>query len=51
MAALVVKNFQAADGKFEALGNFFKEVLGHTRALEGCLKVDVYLDESASTYT
>ena len=51
MAALVVKNFKAADGKFEALGNFFKDVLGDTRAFEGCLKVDVYVDESASTYT
>ena len=51
MAALVVKNFKAAEGKFEALGNFFKDVLGDTRAFEGCLKVDVYVDESASTYT
>lgn len=51
MAALVVKNFKAADGKFEALGNFFKDVLGDTRAFEGCLKVDVYVDESSSTYT
>ena len=51
MAALVVKNFKAADGKFEALGKFFKDVLGDTRAFEGCLKVDVYVDESASTYT
>ena len=51
MAALVVKNFKAADGKFEALANFFKDVLGDTRAFEGCMKVDVYVDESASTYT
>ena len=51
MAALVVKNFKAADGKFEALGDFFKDVLGDTREFEGCLKVDVYADESASTYT
>ena len=51
MAALVVKSFKAADGKFEALGDFFKDVLGDTREFEGCLKVDVYADESASTYT
>ena len=51
MAALVVKNFKAADGKFEALGDLFRDVLGDTRAFEGCLKVDVYVDESASTYT
>ena len=51
MAALVVKNFKAADGKFEALGDFFNDVLGDTRAFGGCLKVDVYEDESASTDT
>ena len=50
MATLVVKNFKAADGKFEALGDLFREVLGDTRAFEGCLKVDVRVDESASTY-
>ena len=49
MAALVVKNFKAADGKFEPLGDFFKDVLGDTRAFEGCSQVDVYVDESAST--
>ena len=51
MAALVVKRFKAADGKFEALGDFFEDVLGDTRAFEGCLKVDVYVDKSALTYT
>ena len=51
MAALVVKNFRAAEGKFDALGDFFRDVLGDTREFEGCLKVDVYADESASIYT
>jgi quinol monooxygenase YgiN len=51
MTALVVKNFKAAEGKFEALGDFFKEVLGDTRAYEGCIKIDVYLDKSTSSYT
>ena len=51
MAALVVKNFKAADGKFEAVGQFFKDVLGDPRAVEGGWKVAVYVDESASTYT
>ena len=51
MAALVVKNFKAAEGKFDALGDFFKAVLGDTRAFAGCIKVDVYVDESAATYT
>ena len=51
MAALVVKNFKAAEGKFVALGDFFKAVLGDTRAFAGCIKVDVYVDESAATYT
>ena len=51
MTALVVKNFKAAEGKFEALGNFFKAVLGDTRSFDGCVKVDVYADELAATYT
>ena len=50
MAALVVKNFKAADGKFEALGTSL-ETYWDTRSFEGCLKVDVFVDESASTYT
>ena len=49
MTALVVKNFKAAEGKFDALGDFFKAVLGDTRAFAGCIKVDVYVDESAAT--
>ena len=48
MSALVVKNFKAAEGKFEALGDFFKEVLGDTRAYDGCIKIDVYVDESTT---
>ncbi len=51
MTVLVVKNFKAAAGKFDALGDFFKAVLGDTRAFEGCIKVDVYVDEPAATYT
>jgi len=50
-AALVVKNFKAAEGKFEALGDFFKAALGDTRSFDGCIKVDVYVDESTATYT
>ena len=51
MTALVVKNFRAAEGKFEALGDYFKLVLGDTRSFDGCIKVDVYADESAATIT
>ena len=47
MAALVVKNFRAAEGKFDAVGDFFRAVLGDTREFERCLRVDVYADESA----
>ena len=47
----MIKNFKAAEGNFEALGDFFKDVLVDTRAFEGCSQVDVYVDESASTYT
>ena len=51
MTALVVKNFKAAEGKFEALGDYFKLVLGDTRSLDGCIKVDVYADKSVATFT
>ena len=51
MTALVVKNFKAAEGKFEALGDYFKLVLGDTRSYDGCIKVDVYADEFAATFT
>ena len=51
MAALVVKNFEAAEGKFDALGDFFKGVLEDTRGFSGCIKVDVYVDKPAATYT
>ena len=51
MTALVVKNFRAAEGRFDALGDFFKAVLGDTRAFAGCINVDVYADESAVSYT
>ncbi len=51
MTALVVKNFRAAEGRFNALGDFFKAVLGDTRAFAGCINVDVYTDESAASYT
>ena len=51
MSALVVKNFRAAEGRFDALGDFFKAVLGDTRDFAGCINVDVYADESAASYT
>lgn len=50
-ATLVVKNFMAAEGKFEQLGAWFGEILGDTRAFKGCIKVDVFADESSKTYT
>ncbi len=51
MTDLVVLNFKAAEGQFDVLGDMFRAVLGDTRSYEGCLKVDVYADESTSTYT
>ena len=50
-ATLVVKNFMAAEGKFEQLGTWFGEILADTRAFKGCIKVDVFSDESSKTYT
>ena len=51
MAELVVLNFKAAEGKFSSLLDLFNAVLADTRAYDGCIKVDVYEDECASTVT
>ena len=51
MTELVVLNFKAAEGKFDALGDMFRAVLGDTRAYDGCIKVDVYEDEGNNTIT
>ena len=51
MGELVVLNFKAAEGKFGALADMFRAVLGDTRAYEGCIKVDVYEDEDSATIT
>ena len=51
MTELVVLNFKAAEGKFDALGDMFRAVLGDTRAYDGCVKVDVYEDEGNNTIT
>jgi quinol monooxygenase YgiN len=51
MTELVVLNFKAAKGKFDALGDMFRAVLGGTRAYDGCVKVDVYEDEGNNTIT
>ena len=51
MAELVILNFKAAEGKFSSLLDLFNAVLTDTRAYDGCIKVDVYQDEYASTVT
>ena len=51
MAVLVGLNFKAAEGKLYAVADMFRAVLGDTRAYAGCIKVDVYEDESNSTIT
>lgn len=51
MAELVTLNFKAADGKFDALADMFRAILGDTRSYDGCIKVDVYEDRDNSTIT
>ena len=51
MGELVVLDFKAADGKFDALADMFRAVLGDTRSYDGCIKVDVYEDRGSSTIT
>ena len=51
MGELVVLDFKAADGKFDALADMFRAVLGDTRSYDGCIKGDVYEDRGSSTIT
>ena len=52
MAELVVLNFKAAEGKFDALADMFRAVLGDTRGFTtDAEKVDVYEDRGSSTIT
>ena len=51
MAAIIIAHFKAQDGKLAEMAEVFKASLGATRGFDGCIGLDVYVEESAYTYT
>lgn len=49
MNNLVLATFPAQAGKLENLKNLFREKLVETRAFEGCLSIEVYVEEGTET--
>ena len=49
MNNLVLATFPAQAGKLETLKNLFREKLVETRAFEGCLSIEVYVQEDTET--
>ena len=51
MSAIIIAHFKAQEGKLAEMAEVFKASLGATRGFEGCIGLDVYVEESADTYT
>jgi len=51
MSAIIIAHFKAQKGKLAEMAEVFKASLGTTRGFEGCNGLDVYVEESANTYT
>ena len=51
MAAIIIAHFKAQEGKLAQMAEVFKASLGATRGFDGCIGLDVYVEESANTYT
>ena len=49
MKNLVIVSFPAKANTLETLKNAMKDALPDTRAYEGCISVDTYIDESTNT--
>ena len=49
MENLVIVSFPAKPEMLEALKNAMKKALPETRAYDGCISVDTYIDESTNT--
>ena len=49
MNNLVLATFPAQAGKLENLKNLFRDKLGETRAFEGCISIEVYVEEGTET--
>ena len=51
MSAIIIAHFKAQEGKLAEMAEVFKASLGATRGFDGCIGLDVYVEESANTYT
>ena len=51
MSAIIIAHFKAQEGKLAEMAEVFKASLGATRSFDGCIDLDVYVEESANTYT
>ena len=49
MNNLVLATFPAQAGKLEELKNLFREALVDTRAFDGCISIEVYVEEGTET--
>lgn len=49
MKSLVIATFPAQEGKLEELKQLFRDALGDTRAFDGCLSIDVHVEQGSET--
>ena len=49
MNNLVLATFPAQTGKLEELKNLFREALVDTRAFDGCISIEVYVEKDTET--
>ena len=49
MQSLVIASFPAQEGKLGELKQLFRDALPDTRAFDGCLAIDVYVEEGTET--
>ena len=49
MKNLVIVSFPAKEEKLDILKNAMKDALPETRAYDGCISVDTYIEESTNT--
>lgn len=51
MKNLVIAEFPALKDKVPEVEAAFKDILGDTRAFDGCISLDVYFEEATSIFT
>ena len=49
MKSLVIATFPAQEGKLEELKQLFRDALVDTRAFDGCISIDVHVEQETET--